>query len=81
MQRCRDAEVVQRCRDAEVVQRCRGVGAEQGCRCRAGAEVQVCRVCAEVQSICKGPGEVIVQVIVQRRCRYGGAATDMQRRR
>ena len=55
------------------------VGAEQGCRCIAGAEVQVCRVCAEVQSICKGPGEVIVQVMKQRRCRYGGAATDMQR--
>ena len=80
------AEVVQmlmqRCRGAEVVQRCSGVGAEQGCRCRAGAEVQVCRVlCAEVQSICKGgSGEVIVQAIVQRRCRYGGAAvTDMQR--
>ena len=74
-----DAEVQRWCRGAEVVQRCRGVGAEQGCRCRAGAEVQVCRICAEVQSICKGSGEVIVQVIVQRRCRYGGAATDMQR--
>jgi len=33
----------------------------------------------QVQSICKGSGEVIVQVIVQRRCRYGGAVTDMQR--
>ena len=73
--------LMQRCRGAEVVQRCSGVGAEQGCRCRAGAEVQVCRVlCAEVQSICMGgSGEVIMQAIVQRRCRYGGAVTDMQR--
>ena len=77
-------EVQRRCReegaDAEV-HRCRGVGAEQGCRCIAGAEVQVCRVCAGVfQSICKGSGEVIVQAIVQRRCRYGGVVTDdMQR--
>jgi len=56
-----------RCRGAEVQRLCRGVGAEQ-----------VCRVCAEVQSICKGSGEVIVQAIVQR-CRYGVAATYMQR--
>ena len=56
-----------RCRGAEVQRLCRGVGAEQ-----------VCRVCAEVQSICKGSGEVIVQAIVQR-CRYGVAATYMER--